>query len=93
MHSVTRVTPIDDIDGKSHKTAAKIILPIIQSQNHATIVIYSLGGGHTHTHTNTPTLAELFQETRHAPAAGRHAPTLKIHKCSNQATVTASTQL
>ena len=53
-HFVTMGMPIDDIDGKSHKTELKSI------RNHSTnhlkskpryyVVIYGLGGVHTHTH-------------------------------------------
>ena len=51
------------------------------------LVIHSLRGEHTHTHTHTskhtPTHIDIrgqkqFQETRHTPACGRHAPGLKI---------------
>ena len=45
-HFVTRVTPIDDIDGKSHKTELKSNCSKVKIMP---LVIYGLGGGHTHT--------------------------------------------
>ena len=58
-HFVTRARPIDDIDGKSHKTKLK------SSRNYSTnhfksnschyLYVCGLGGGHTHTHINTHT--------------------------------------
>ena len=54
MHFVTRVTPIDDIDGKSHKTEPLLFYQSFKVKI-TPLVIYSLGGGHTHTHTHTHT--------------------------------------
>ena len=78
-HFVTRVTPIDDIDVKSHKTELK------SSRNYSTyqsfkvkitpLVIYSLGSGHTHTHTHTHCQNEVISRNQARSAAG--APGLK----------------
>ena len=51
MHLVTRAMPIDDINGKGHKTELKSshnIQPIVQSLNHATSYLWPRG--HTHTY-------------------------------------------
>ena len=74
-HFVTRVTPIDDIDVKSHKTELK------SSRNYSTyqsfkvkitpLVIYSLGSGHTHTHTHA--LPERSDFKKPGAQCGRRA--------------------
>ena len=66
--------PIDDIDGKSHKTelkAAEIIQPIIQIQNHATSYLWPWGHTHTHTHTHAPHKSDFKKPGTHWPACVR----------------------
>ena len=48
MHFVTSTTPIDDIDGKSHKKEMKSTY----KAKIPPLVIYDLGGVHTHTYTH-----------------------------------------
>ena len=43
MHFITRVMPIDDTNGKNHKTELK-------SLNYATCYLWPRGHTHTHTH-------------------------------------------
>ena len=54
MHFITRAMPIDDIDGKSHKTELKSDRLFNQSYKVkiTPLVIYGLGDVHTHTHKN-----------------------------------------
>ena len=52
-HFVTRVTPIDNIDGKTHKTELQSSCNYSFKVKITPLVIYGLRGGHTHTHTHT----------------------------------------
>ena len=69
MHFVTRAVPIDDIDGKSHKTELK------SNHNHSTklkimpLVIYGLASTHTQTHIHDHIKAISRNQACHAQAA------------------------
>ena len=76
-HFITRAMPIDDIDGKSHKTELK------SSHNYSTNCVKSKShhylfmalGVYTHTHTHTHTLAD---KSDYKKPAGRRMPGLAI---------------
>ena len=77
-HFVTWVTPIDDINGKSHKMELKSSRRLFNQSFKVKItplVIYGLKGGHTHTHILWRYESDFKKPG--APACGRRTPGLK----------------
>ena len=79
MHFVTRATPMDDMNGKSHKMELKY------SHDYSTNCIKSkschclfMAQGHTHTHTDTHTFMDKSDFKKSGtPTCGRRTPGLK----------------
>ena len=77
MHFITRVTPIDSTDGKTHKTTEKQpqLFSLSFKVKIMPLVIYGLRGGHIHTHILWQNESDLKKPG--AAACGQHAPGLK----------------